>query len=101
MGENRSCELRASDEPNYPSKRHQRIRICLSREVKSSFSLTRRQAPTAKYPEKVERRPDRIPDVRYSGGMSDATCRKGSFTCQREREPRQFLGRIPQLTRLV
>ena len=70
MGENRSCELRASDEPNYPSKRHQRIRTCLSREVKSSFSLTRRQAPTAKYPEKVERRPDRIPDVRYSGGMS-------------------------------
>ena len=39
-----------------------------------------------KYPEKVERRSDRIPDMRYPGGMSensrpggmsDATCRKG------------------------
>ena len=50
-----------------------------------------------RYPEKVERRPDRILDVRYPGGMSenfhpggmrDATCRKGSSACPREREPR-------------
>ena len=50
-----------------------------------------------RYPEKVERRPDRIPDVRYPDGMSknfrpgrmgDATCRKGPFACPREREPR-------------
>ena len=26
--------------------------------------------PDVRYPGKVERRPDRIPDVRYSGGMS-------------------------------
>ena len=39
-----------------------------------------------KYPKKVKRRPDRIPDVRYPGGMSDdfhsdgmsdVTCRTG------------------------
>ena len=50
-----------------------------------------------KYPEKVERRLDRIPDVRYHGGMSenfrpggmsDATCRKGPSACPKEREPR-------------
>ena len=27
--------------------------------------------PDVRYPEKVERRPDRIPDVRYPGGMSE------------------------------
>ena len=49
-----------------------------------------------RYPEKVERWPDRIPDVRYPGGMSenfrsggmrDAMCRKGPSACPREREP--------------
>ena len=53
--------------------------------------------PDVRYSEKVERQPDRIPDMRYpggmrenfrSGGMSDATCCKGSSTCPREREPR-------------
>nr|CAN72922.1 hypothetical protein VITISV_035250 [Vitis vinifera] len=34
-----------------------------------SFPI-RRQALDVKYPEKVERRPDRIPDVRYPDGMS-------------------------------
>ena len=33
-------------------------------------SPIRRQAPDVKYPEKVERHPDRIPDVGYLGGMS-------------------------------
>ena len=46
---------------------------------------------------KVERWPERIPDVRRSGGMSenfrpggmsDALCRKGLSACPREREPR-------------
>ena len=53
--------------------------------------------PDVRYLEKVERRPDRIPDVRYPGGMSenfrlggmsDATCHKGSSACPKEREPR-------------
>ena len=43
----------------------------------------------------AERRPDRIPDVRYpggmsvnfrSGGMGDATCRKWPSACPSERE---------------
>ena len=63
----RHCILRKR---NSPGKRYKRIRTCLSREVESSSSLTRQQAPAAKYPEKVERRPDRIPNVRYPGGMS-------------------------------
>ena len=41
------------------------------REVESPSSPIRRQAPTVRYPEKVERRLDRIPDVRYPGGMSE------------------------------
>ena len=50
-----------------------------------------------RHPDKVERWPDRILDVRHSGGMrenfrlggtSDATCRKGLSACPREREPR-------------
>ena len=51
-----------------------------------------------KYPEKVKRQLDRIPDVRYPGrmsndfrpdGMSDVTCRTGGpSACPREREPR-------------
>ena len=70
VGGNGSGESRVFDEPSCPGKRHQRIWTCLSGEVESSSSLNRQQAPTAKYPEKVERRPDRIPDVRYPGGMS-------------------------------
>ena len=34
-------------------------------EVESPSSPIRRQAPDVKYLEKMERRPDRIPDVRY------------------------------------
>nr|CAN72367.1 hypothetical protein VITISV_003307 [Vitis vinifera] len=69
--------------------------------------------PDVRHPKKVGRRPDRVPDVRHPekvgcqpdkiaamkhlggmsenfcpGGMSDATCRKGSSACPREREPR-------------
>ncbi|WKA01644.1 hypothetical protein VitviT2T_019915 [Vitis vinifera] len=50
---------------NSPSKRYQRIRICLIGEVETPSSPIRCQAPDVKYPEKVEHRPDRIPDVRY------------------------------------
>ena len=57
------------DEPSCLGKRYQRIRTCFSGEVESSSSLTRRQTPAAKYPEKVERWLDRIPDVKYLGGM--------------------------------
>ena len=48
-----------------PGKRYQRIRTCLTGEVESPSSPIRRQAPDVKYPEKVERRPDRISNVRY------------------------------------
>ena len=41
---------------NSPSKRYQRIRICLTGEVETPSSPIRRQAPDVKYPEKVERR---------------------------------------------
>nr|CAN70617.1 hypothetical protein VITISV_021478 [Vitis vinifera] len=75
---------------NSSGKRYQRIQICLTGEVETpSFSI-RRQAPDVKYPEKVARRSDRIPDVIYSekvaparrnsypGGMSyDSPRRKG------------------------
>ena len=87
VGGNGSGESRVSDEPSCPGKRYQRIRTCLSGEVESSSSPIRRQAPDVKYPEKVERRPDRIAvvrhpdkverwpdrilDVRYPDGMSD------------------------------
>ena len=69
VGGNGSGESRVSDEPSCPGKRYQRIRTCLSGEVESSSFLTQRQAPAAKYLEKVERRPDRISNVRYQGGM--------------------------------
>ena len=39
-------------------------------EVEASSSPIRRQAPGVRYPEKLERRPDRIPDVRYPGGWN-------------------------------
>ena len=48
-----------------PDKRYRRIRTCLPREVESSSSPIRWQAPDVKYPEKVERRPDRIAAMRY------------------------------------
>ena len=57
-----------------------------------------------RYPEKVERRPDIIPDMRYPGrmrenlrpgGMSDATCCKGPSACPREREPRDTFRKDP------
>ena len=38
---------------NSPSKRFQKIRICLTGEVETPSSPIRRQAPDAKYPEKV------------------------------------------------
>ena len=38
---------------NSPGKRYKRIRICLTGEVETPFSLIRRQASDAKYPEKV------------------------------------------------
>ena len=59
---------------NSPSKRYERIRICLTREVETPSFPIWHQAPDVKYPEKVsdvkypkkvECRPDRIPDVRY------------------------------------
>ena len=65
VGGNGSGELQVSDEPSCPGKRYQRIRTYLSGEVESSSSPIRRQAPDVKYPEKVERRPDRISNVRY------------------------------------
>ena len=57
----------------------------------------RKRIPDVIHPDKVERWPDRISDVRHSGGMSenfrlcgmsDATCRKGLSVCPMEREPR-------------
>ena len=57
----------------------------------------RRRIPDVRHPDKVERWPDIIPNVRRPGGMSenfrpggmsDATCRKGLSACLREREPR-------------
>ena len=54
---------------NSPGKRYQRIRICLAREVEMPSFPIRRQAPDVKYPEKVERHPDRISDVGYSEKM--------------------------------
>ena len=65
VGGNGSGESRVSNEPSCPGKRYQRIRTCLPGEVESSSSPIRRQAPDAKYLEKVERRPDRILAVRY------------------------------------
>ena len=66
--------------------RYQRIWTCLPKEVEASSSPIRRQAlgvrysekvesrpdriPNVRYSEKVERRPDRIPDVRHPGGMT-------------------------------
>ncbi|WJZ82578.1 hypothetical protein VitviT2T_002325 [Vitis vinifera] len=57
---------------NHRSLRHpnivrfkERIRTCLIGEVESPSSPIRRHAPDVKYPEKVERRLDRIPDARY------------------------------------
>ena len=49
---------------NSPGKLYQRIRICLTGEVETPSFPIRRQAPNVKYPEKVERQPDKIPDVR-------------------------------------
>ena len=50
---------------NSPGNRYQRIWICLTREVETPSFPIRRQALDVKYPEKVERQPDRIPNVRY------------------------------------
>ena len=49
---------------NSLGKRYQMIRICLTGEVETPSFPIRRQAPNVKYPEKVERQPDKIPDVR-------------------------------------
>ena len=50
---------------NSPGKRYQRIRICLTREVETPSFPIRHQSSDVKYPAKVERHPDRIPDVGY------------------------------------
>nr|CAN69294.1 hypothetical protein VITISV_028883 [Vitis vinifera] len=79
VGGNGSGKSRVFDEPSYlgklsgytPGKRYQRIRTCLPGEVESSSSPIRQQAPDVKYPEKVERRLDKIADVRYPDGMSE------------------------------
>ena len=64
----------------------------------------RRRIPDVRHPDKVERWPDRISDVRHPGGMSenfhpggmsDATCRKGLSTCPREREPAEIFRKGP------
>ena len=54
---------------NYPGKRYQRIRICLTEEVETPSFPIRICLPDVKYPEKVERHPDRIPDVGYPEKM--------------------------------
>ena len=97
------------------------IRTSLFGEVESSPSPIRRQAPDIKYPEKGERRPDRMAAVRYldkverwpnrmaavrhPGGVSDdfrpdgmnyAMHRKGVvFVAMGKEVTRHFLGRIP------
>ena len=50
---------------NSPGKRYWRIRICLTEEVETPSFPIRIYLPDVKYPEKVERRPDRIAVVRY------------------------------------
>ena len=50
---------------NSPGKHYQRIRLCLTEEVETPFFPIRRQALDVKYPKKVERQPDKIPNVRY------------------------------------
>ncbi|RVW37250.1 G-type lectin S-receptor-like serine/threonine-protein kinase [Vitis vinifera] len=62
------------DHKSYPDKRCRRIRTCLSGEVESSSSPIRRKVPDVKYPEKVERRPDRIAAVRHPEKVG---CRPG------------------------
>ena len=59
-----------------PSKCYQRIRTCLTGEVEFPSSPIRRQAPDVKYPDKMERRPDRIPDVRHPEKVG---CRRTEF----------------------
>ena len=54
---------------NSPGKRYQRIWICLTREVETPSFPILRQASDVKYPEKVERCPDRIPNVGYPKKM--------------------------------
>nr|CAN76193.1 hypothetical protein VITISV_025048 [Vitis vinifera] len=68
---------------NSPSKRYQRIRICLTGEVETPSSPIRRQGPNAKYPDGMSAEKNsrcetsrwkcqrsRIPDVIHLGGMS-------------------------------
>ena len=55
---------------NSPGKRYWRIRICLTEEVETPSFPIRIYLPDVKYPEKVERHPDRISDVGYPGGIS-------------------------------
>ena len=50
---------------NSPSKRYQWFRICLAEEVETPSFPIWICLPNVKYPEKVERHPDRILDVRY------------------------------------
>ena len=76
------------------SKRYQSIRTCLTGEVESPSSPIRRQAPDVRYPEKVERRPDRIPP-RVEWAMP-RVARGTVCVCKGERVTWHFLGRIPQ-----
>ena len=103
---------------NSLGKRYQRIRICLTGEVETPSFPIQRQAPDVKYPEKVERRSDRIAAVRYPekverwpdldvrcpGGMSENSPSGWNELCHtsqgrwsarpREREPHgNFWGR--------
>ena len=54
---------------NSPGKCYQQIRICLTGEVETPTFPIRRQEPDVKYPEKVERPPNRITDVGYPEKM--------------------------------
>ena len=52
--------------------------------------------PDVIHPEKMERWLDRIPDIRYLGGMSDVTRRKGDVcVSKRKKATWQFLERPP------
>ena len=54
---------------NSPGKHYQRIRICLTEEVETPSFPIQICLPYVKYPKKVERHPNRIPDVGYPEKM--------------------------------
>ena len=65
---------------NSPGKRYQRIWICLTGEVETPSSPIRCQVSDEKFPKKVERRPDRIPDVRYPEKVE--RCKGTVYVCK-------------------